>query len=72
MSSSKPTGGKAVQGMNDVKELVPALVVDDRRRIKLRPLGFVGHVSEEAKTAIQRNASRANRVLATATRFAFR
>lgn len=72
MNSSTPSGGDTVQGKNDVKELAPALVVDDSRRIKLRPLGFVGHVSQDAKTAIQRNAARANRVLATATRFAFR
>lgn len=71
MSSSKAIGGKTVKSDQKMKDLVPALV-DDRRRINLRSIGFVGHVSQQAKTEIQRNATRASRVLATATRFAFR
>jgi hypothetical protein len=71
MSSSKAIGGGAVKSDHKMKDLVPALV-GDHRRINLRTIGFVGHVSEEAKTRIQRNATRASRVLATATRFAFR
>jgi len=72
MSSSKAIGGEIVNGGGEVQDLIPPLVADDRRRINLRSIGFVGHVSQEAKTAIQRNATRASRVLATATRFAFR
>lgn len=72
MSSSKQIGGQAVKDTDVVMELIPQPVSGEARRINPRDYGFVGHVSERAKAAIQRNANRASHVMSTSTKFAFR
>jgi hypothetical protein len=69
MGSSDAADAKGTRMKAEVKELVPTTPV---RRFNLRQFGFVGHVSETAKADIERNASRASRVVSTSTRFAFR
>lgn len=44
----------------------------DEQRVNLRDLGFKGYVSEPALREIQENDVRAQRVVTTAARFAFR
>lgn len=72
MSSSKQIGGQTVKDKDEVMELIPQPVAGEAVRLNPRDYGFVGHVSDRAKAAIQRNANRASRVMSTSTRFAFR
>lgn len=72
-SSVQKSGGSDVAGENGIQDLTPRGVSDDeKRRVDLRELGFVGFVSSAALAEIDRNETRANRVVLTAARFAFR
>jgi hypothetical protein len=53
-----------------VKVLNPA--PSDEKRIDMRDIGFRGSVSETALEEIEQNDMRAQRVVTTAARFAFR
>jgi hypothetical protein len=53
-----------------VKVLNPAPM--DEKRIDMREIGFRGSVSETALEEIEQNDMRAQRVVTTAARFAFR
>lgn len=74
MSLSRPkTGGGSVESDNsDIRDLTPNLTKDASRSVNLRDLGFVGYVSTRALAEIERNETRASRVVTTAARFAFR
>jgi hypothetical protein len=73
MNSSKQSdGGEPVDLNSDVRELRLGGVEDESHGVDLADLGFVGHVSDDARQEIQDQESRAGRVLTTAARFAFR
>lgn len=64
---------QTVPDNNKPRDLTPGRVSDeDTRRVDLRDLGFVGFVSNEALAEIDRNETRASRVVTTAATFAFR
>ncbi|MEQ1808654.1 MAG: hypothetical protein ABL889_01920 [Terricaulis sp.] len=75
MSSSGPKTDKDPAEMAKnvtMKDLTPSGADDDAVRFKLSDLGFKGSVSREALEEIQRHETRANRVVLTAAKFAFR
>ncbi len=55
-----------------MREIKLGGVEPDERGINLRDLGFVGHVSPEARAEIEAAERRAVRVLTTAHRYLFR
>ena len=74
MSSSRTSGGsdRAVDDEPHVRELKLGGVPANTRVVKLRELGFVGTVSDEARQEIEASEIRAELVLTTASQFAFR
>jgi hypothetical protein len=74
MSSSNLRGGGSVNVDDEAKVRVLTLggVDVEEPTIKLRDYGYVGWVSEPAREEIIQNEMRANRVVTTAARFAFR
>ena len=74
MGSSKLRGGGDVTVEDEAKVRVLTLggVAVEESTVKLRDYGYVGYVTEAAREEIVRNEMRANRVVTTAARFAFR
>ncbi len=74
MNSSNLRGGGNVHVDDEAKVRVLTLggVDVEETTIKLRDHGYVGWVSEPAREEIIQNEMRANRVVTTAARFAFR
>lgn len=64
--------GRVMAYDNEIRDLTPTGLTDDGRLINLRDLGFVGYVTEPALARIERNEARANLVVTTAVKFAFR
>jgi hypothetical protein len=73
-SNLQAGGGSIVADDNEVADLTPPRISDDKeRRVDLREaFGFVGYVTGPALAEIARNESRACRVVTTAATFAFR
>ncbi|WP_293682597.1 hypothetical protein [uncultured Phenylobacterium sp.] len=74
MDSSPPAGegDRNVDETAQVRELKLGGVPSNTRVVKLRELGFVGYVSDEARQEIEQSEVRAGLVLTTAAQFAFR
>jgi hypothetical protein len=70
MTSQASDRKKPTTEKNFVKVLNPAPL--DEKRIDMREIGFRGSVSETALEEIEQNDMRAQRVVTTAARFAFR
>lgn len=56
----------------ETKDLTPSADRSGVQRVDLRAIGFAGYVSDAALEEIEQNEVRANLVLTTATKFAFR
>lgn len=74
MSSSPGLGegDRKVADETQVRELKLGGIPSNARVVKLRDLGFVGNVSDEARQEIEQSEVRAGLVLTTAAQFAFR